>query len=189
MKSIKKFLLSLLTVIVFFIPLSGVSAHVLESSGSVGAVMHISPDDDPVAGSRSDFFFEFKDKKNKFDPKNCNCTVAIIENGKEIFNESLFSNSESPSLDNASFSFTFPQRDVYEVRVIGKPSVGNSFDSFTLTYNIRVERVSANLGNDGSAAQDSSSNWVTSHIPHIVGGVLSLVILALVIKKKSSQRS
>lgn len=160
-------------------------AHVLESNGSVGAVMHISPDDAPVAGGRSDFFFEFKDKKNKFDPKNCNCVVSISQAGKEIFSEALFSNNPSPSLDSASFSFNFPQRDVYEVKITGKPSSGNSFEPFTLTYNIRVES-EAKTTSPTSSTSPSFSNWIVTHIPHVIGVVLSLLILGFVMKKKSS---
>lgn len=158
-------------------------AHVLESSGSVGAVMHISPDDSPVAGVRSDFFFEFKDKKNKFDPKNCNCTVSIIEADKSIFSTGLFSNNPSPSLDSASFAFTFPTRDIYEVRITGEPLDGKAFERFTLNYDIRVEREVNDAVSKGESGS-GNSNWVMSHIPYVAGLIIAVIILVFVILKR-----
>lgn len=182
LKKIAIFTLTILPVVL----IAGKSyAHVLQSSGSVGAVMHISPDDAPVAGVRSDFFFEFKDKKDKFDPKICNCTVSIIEADKPIFSSGLFSTNSSPSLDNASFSFTFPRRDVYEVRITGEPRDGKTFTPFTLTYDIRVEKEAE----DASSVRSSKSNenWVATHIPYVIGVPVVFIILAFVIKRKIEQ--
>jgi len=127
--------------IVFQLFATSISAHVLKTDGSVGAVIHVSPEDDPIARESTDFFFELKDKTGKFKPENCDCRGIILQSGKEIYSEALFQDA-NPSLENASFSFTFPEKNVYKVRVSGKPTTPGAFEPFTLSWDIRVARES-----------------------------------------------
>ena len=115
-------------------------AHFLQTDGSIGAVLHVSPNDEPVVNEQANFFFEFNDKDNKFKADNCTCTISIIEAGKQIASQSLFQNNTNPGLTNASFSFTFPERDLYEVKVTGQPLTPNAFQPFTLSWNFRLDR-------------------------------------------------
>ncbi|HSW96448.1 MAG TPA: hypothetical protein VLF89_01345 [Candidatus Saccharimonadales bacterium] len=119
---------------------SSVDAHVLVTDKNIGAVLHIDPEDDPVAGQQSGFFFEFKDTTGRFSPENCDCNFFISENEKIIYSQPLFQNNPKPSLTNASIFYTFPKKDVYQLKVVGKPNIPNSFQSFTLVYDIRVDR-------------------------------------------------
>ncbi len=130
----------LLIIYALFSPVK-IFAHVLESNGSVGAVLHITPEDDPIAGEQSGFFFEFKDKENKFNPKDCDCNIYILQNGKEIYSSNLFQGNTDPSLDNASLFYTFPKKDVYKIKIIGSPISKDKFQKFTLEYDIRVSRI------------------------------------------------
>jgi hypothetical protein len=123
-------------------------AHVLETDGPIGAVFHVSPDDDPIAGEPADFFFEFKDRENRFTPSQCDCTVAISQHNEEIFVSSLTAHSTDPNLESASFSFTFPQKDIYTITITGKPMDGKAFTPFTLKYDLRVEREKQATRND-----------------------------------------
>ena len=73
-----------LTLFILFIVLSSLfpsitQAHILITDEGIGAVVHINPDDDPIVDSLTSFFFEFKDQKNKFQPKLCDCRVVILE--------------------------------------------------------------------------------------------------------------
>lgn len=138
----KKFLslqVSVFLLICAIVPPS-VSAHILQADGNIGAVLHIDPQDDPVAGQQSAFFFEFKDKTGKFSSWACNCTFAILQGGKELVIQPLFPASSDASADTASVFFTFPKRDVYQIRVNGTPVTPNTFQPFTLTYDVRVAR-------------------------------------------------
>ncbi len=185
-----KYIFALFLLLFVFIASSNTAyAHVLKTNGSVGAVMHVTPDDDPIAGEESGFYFEFKDKENKFKPENCDCTISILQSGKEIFSQPLFSNNADPSLSNASFSFTFPQRDVYKIKITGKPSNPGEFNDFTLEYDLRVERVSENVQTteQASPTQPENKNWILAHIPHIIGGFLAVALLLWVAVKKSSK--
>ncbi len=148
-------------------------AHLLKTDGSIGAVLHIDPDDDPVAGQQAGFFFEFKDKQNKFTPRNCDCTFSITEDGKEIFSQALFANNANPSLDNASLFFTFPERNVYQVKVSGKPNSPNAFQAFTLVYDIRVAK---GTNQSSSPIQSAgSNNWLSIHFAHLIAAIIIAV--------------
>ncbi len=174
----KRIFLSLLLLTIILHPQS-VDAHVLQTDNSIGAVLHISPDDDPKTGEQSGFFFEFKDKENKFKPENCDCTFAILSKGKEIFSQPLFQDNSDPNLTNASLFYTFPTPDIYQIRVTGKPTTPGAFKDFTLSYDIRVEG-KGNKSDAGSLNQ----NWFTQHLPHILGVGIGIVVLGGVIIKQ-----
>src|SRR5438045_57931 len=105
MEKTKLFVIFFLFTFVFWLNPHIVSAHVLKTDGNIGAVLHIDPDDDPIAGSQASFFFEFKDIQGKFQSQNCDCTFSIAEDGKEIFSQPLFQNNSNPSLTSASVFF------------------------------------------------------------------------------------
>lgn len=153
---------------------SQASAHVLKSDSTVGAVIHVTPDDDPVAGEPTDFYFEFKDTENKFKPENCNCQGAILQNGTEIYSSSLFQNSTNPSLENASFSFTFPEKNIYKVKVTGNPTTPGAFEPFTLEWDIRVAREAETPGTSQETAKEEQPSWLVRHIPHTIGIIIML---------------
>ncbi len=154
-------------------------AHILKTDGVIGAVLHVNPEDDPIAGEESSFFFEFKDKTNKFDPADCECIVTILQSGKQIYSQNLFENNDAPSLENASFSFTFPQKNVYKISISGKPIKANSFQVFNLEYDIRVSREI-----EAKVSSGSNSNILTITI--ISGIALFFGILYLLKRFKKS---
>lgn len=165
--------ISFLFVCIFFIFLSPteIFAHTLESSGSIGAVMHVTPDDDPIAGEVSGFYFEFKDKNNTFKPEDCICTVSIKKGESEIFSKDLFGENSDPSLSNASFNFTFPERNIYKIIIKGAPKTSGEFQNFELSYDMRVERVSEKAFTSTQDPQDTSSAKLPI-IPLSMAGVL-----------------
>jgi hypothetical protein len=136
MKKVLRFTILLVTCYLLLITFAqSANAHVLKSDGSIGAVMHIDPADDPIAGEISTFFFEWKDTKRRFRPENCDCTFLVFEDGKQIYSQTL------ESQDNTlSGTFTFPRKNIYKIQIAGTPTASNAFDAFTLTYDIRVEK-------------------------------------------------
>ena len=177
----RKLSLIFLLLIFLFIP-RPVDAHVLQTDHSIGAVLHISPDDDPKAGDQSGFFFEFKDKENKFKPEKCTCTFTILSKGKEIYSQPLFQDNSDPNLINASLFYTFPNPDIYQIRVAGKPNSPGAFNEFTLNYDIRVESASSK-----STANTNSPNWFAQHLPHIFGVGVGIIVLGSVIIKQKKK--
>ena len=179
---------NILAAIVLFIIFSvfpvTASAHVLKYDGSIGAVLHVNPDDDPIVGKETNFFFEFKDKNSKFNPADCDCVVTIYAEGKEIYSTDLFASNAKPDLSNASFSFVFPAKNIYKIVVIGEPKNSDSFQKFTLSYDVRVSR-SDDVNVFGNT---KNSNWFSTHKIHIIlytiGFLMAVFLLAKFSKKK-----
>jgi hypothetical protein len=147
-------------------------AHVLQVDGSIGAVLHIDPDDDPIANAPATFFFDFKDTQNQFQIPDCNCTVTVSSNGKTLFSENLNNTADVKTAStSASFSYTFPAEGIYAVVAQGAPVSGKQFQSFTLTYDIRVDR---------EAAAGAQPSWLSQllgeHAIHIVIFAVAIVI-------------
>src|SRR6185369_15266285 len=101
---LKKIAILFFVLVIFFCFTKTSQAHILKYDGDIGAVLHVDPDDDPIAGQPTNFFFEFRDKTNKFVSGDCNCTVTITEEGRELYSSNLFSGNTDPSLTNANFS-------------------------------------------------------------------------------------
>jgi hypothetical protein len=140
-----------------------VSAHILETSGSIGGVIHIDPDDDPIVGLPSTLMFELKDKENKFELQQCDCSVKIFKNDELIHQELLSSNS---------LPFIFPEKNIYRIEVSGNPK-NQEFSPFHLSYSVRVSREdSANH----PQAQQSTSNLIFPLLM-AVGGVVLFALL------------
>jgi hypothetical protein len=179
----KKFL-AFLTIVIFLLCTSPVSAHFLATDKNIGAVLHIDPGDEPLVGQQTSFFFEFKDKDNRFDPKNCDCTFVISNNGNNIYSQPLFQNSSSPTLTNAAVFYTFNQKGAYKIIVNGKPTSPNVFKEFNLKWNLRVD--DRGDGND-SAGQNKS--FFSTHFLHlIIIGIGAMTFLYLLYNDSKKQK-
>lgn len=152
-------------------------AHVLEKDGTIGAVVHITPDDDPIVGEQSSFFFEFKDTTDKFKPQDCDCVVTILKNGQEIYRQSLFQDNSNPTLSNASFTYIFSEKNIYTVLIQGKPNTQNAFQPFTLSYDLRISRE--------KQTREPTTPWLAKNLFPIVIGIIGVgVAITLISKKK-----
>jgi hypothetical protein len=149
-----------------FIP-APASAHVLKVDGTIGAVLHIDPNDSPEAGTPASIFFDLKDSSGKFSIEKCACAVTITEGDKTVFNRNLIS--------LAAVTYTFPEIGLYDVSLSGSPKDGASFDAFKLSYDIRVETANEN------ATAHNNKNFFQEHITHIVlfGGAIIFAIFVL----------
>lgn len=187
----KKLKLLLLIILLLFVFPNSVDAHTLKANSTVGAVMHISPEDDPIAGEESGFFFEFKDTENKFKPEECECIISVYQGDIELISQPLFANNPNPSLTNASFFYTFPGRDVYKIKITGKPKTPGAFNEFSLEYDQRVERVSENPQNTAghTDAQPEEENWFAAYIPQFVGGLLVAAFAVFLTVMNKSQKN
>jgi hypothetical protein len=158
-----------------------VSAHVLKSDGTIGAILHVSPDDDPIAGVPTDFFFELKDTENKFRPENCDCIARIIQDGKVTSSQPLFASNPSPSLEDASFTYTLPEKGVYQVQLLGAPKNDNAFERFELSWDIRVDR-------EGNPTKQTNTHWISELMPYLLGIGLFIVLLISIQKKGGAKK-
>ncbi len=174
------------------LPLSA-SAHILETDGTIGGVLHIDPNDAPVADSPAHFFFQFKNSAGDFNLAQCDCTISIQypENPATLFSlhllngttTNLLGSSISPLIapDTLSFFYTFPQRAVYIVTVNGT-STNTSFPSFVLSYDIRIDTQAP-----PSAAPSLWQQLLQEHLTHLIIVVVGIgigIVITIMDKKK-----
>ena len=158
------------------------SAHILESDGSISAIMHIDPDDNPVVGQAATFSLQFRDQDNRFNITACDCSAVITKNRQQVF---------STSLTNNTFRYTFPERAIYALQVSGRPKQSGAFQSFHLAYDLRVARGITPLGQEIQSDEHDhdGEGLFAEHTLHIVlFGVGFLVIGVLYLKDKYKAR-
>lgn len=176
---VKKSLVTLfsLLIITFFLAFpSQVFAHVLKTDGPVGAVLHIDPDDDPIVGQEAHFYFDFKAQGTVFNIGTCTCVAKILENNNEVYSKALAGFDQD--LTSAHFSFTFPEKGVYQVVVSGNQKIVGSTKNFKLVYDFRLERQSGSTSN--------TSNFFEQYSIFFVFGVIGLIFIGVYFFNKSS---
>lgn len=130
----------LLTIAALY-PLSIAQAHELKSDGSISVLLHINPDDDPVAGQPSELLFLISDKNKKFKAEECDCKATVIDNNEMVFSSSLFKGKTSyRGIFAPAIPYTFPRKGMYTVKLVGKPKNTDGFQSFSLSYDIRIDK-------------------------------------------------
>jgi hypothetical protein len=160
-------------------------AHVLKADGNIGAVIHINPEDNPIVNQPSTFFFEFKDKTGKFNPATCDCALTIVNRDTEVLSEPLFAKGGGTDLFSPAFSYTFPEKSLYTIVVTGKPKPGSDFQTFRLTYDLRVDR-----GEEGSAhANPEKPNHNLHYIIYGAGFVAVMIGFWITRKKEQKQKN
>jgi len=112
-----------------------VQAHVLQTDGSIGAILHISPADDPIAFQPQTFVLFFNDTQGLFRLKNCRCLLQLSQNNKAVYQTNLHAISDGLSQNQ----YTFEAAGAYNLLVVGQPLPGSSFQPFRLSYAVRVE--------------------------------------------------
>ncbi len=168
---IKYFLVFILTTLYLLLNTPLVSAHVLETDNTVGAVIHIDPGDEPIAKQPSAIFFEFKDKEDIFNVDQCNCTVSILKGGSVVYTILI----ESPQL-----TYTFPEKGDYQIKVAGKPIEEDTFLPFDLVYDVQVAKEAV----VSSSPPTQKPNWISEHRAYLIGGAIVFVFLIFAISKQ-----
>lgn len=147
-------------------------AHVLKVDGTIGSTLHVDPADNPVVGNAATFYFEIKDKQNKFSPELCACAVVLATSeGEVVHTEQLFTQNSSAGLSSPLLKYVFPKGGVYTVILTGEPKTSGSFQPFKLEYTVRVENADSVVreGEGGSR----------SDVP-LYAGLGAVVIIALI---------
>ncbi|MEJ0073540.1 MAG: hypothetical protein WDN27_05725 [Candidatus Saccharibacteria bacterium] len=127
---------SLLTVLLLPLCASIASAHVLQSDGDIGAVLHIEPDDNPVSNQTTTYVLSFEDDTGHFSLTHCTCTATVLAGMSVISSKPLVMVITDPL--ESQDTFTFPKAAAYTLRISGKPGPAGSFQPFTLNYTVRV---------------------------------------------------
>ncbi len=158
-----------------------VAAHVLKVDGTIGAVLHIDPEDDPIIGQPAHLYFNISDTDKKFHPDNCTCLLTIANNNSKI----LFKSGLVIAGDALEAQTIFPEPNIYTIVIKGIPKTQNGFQAFSLQYEIRVARESG----ISSVHIHSATGLLGGHGLHgiILGGGICVVI-AMIIQEQLKQR-
>ena len=154
-----------------------VSAHTLESNSDMGAVMHLDPSDDPVAGETSHIFFDIHDKHNKFSLNDCSCLVVVERDGVTIDSQKL--NFERGSDTQGSAILIFPQIGAYHVELQGKPLASANFTPFEIGYDIQVSKTPQPTQVAKQVTQESTQPN-RAVVPLVVSAILFIFFAAVI---------
>lgn len=115
-------------VIILFAPAA--SAHTLKTDGTISAVLHFQPDDDPISNKPTEYILFLNDSTKRFSIADCDCTIGVKKNGKTVSSEPMRLNSQNI----IGGSLTFTEAGAYEVIFQGTPTKNGTFQPFTLKY-------------------------------------------------------
>lgn len=128
----------ILIVAIFSLLSFSVNAHVLKRDESIGAIVHLDPDDDPVIGKPTAIYFEIKDTSGKFNFADCTCELVILQGDKELFRLPI--TNPNSNLYTPAASFVFPEAGSYDLLLVGK-SITGLFSNFEIKSTTNVSRV------------------------------------------------
>ncbi|HJQ07939.1 MAG TPA: hypothetical protein VJ836_00485 [Candidatus Saccharimonadales bacterium] len=109
----RKLLVSLMAFIAVLLLPGSVSAHVLikDQVGGAGAILHVNPDDDPIAGERATLFFDIRD--NSINPESSRARLTIIDD------QGVAAVASSEVLGSSvSANYVFPRQGLYELKLV-----------------------------------------------------------------------
>ncbi len=109
-------------------------AHESKESGNTVILVHVNPFDTPVAGKPAGVRVVVTQVQGNFPIEACNCNATILYKGKPLITQALFTDGEISSL----VKIIFPEAGIYQVHVVGEPTQVKAFESFDLTFDVRV---------------------------------------------------
>jgi len=118
------------TAILFTLSATAATGHQTESSKGVSVTMHVTPEDEPIAGRSSKILVtKVKPNRGRFSWKSCKCYLRISDSaGKVVLNRKA----------RRSQSFTFPRASAYEIVFSGRVKRGGSFKRFRVDFAVRA---------------------------------------------------
>lgn len=166
----KKFILLLCA----FLCMSTASAkaHVLiaDTTNEIGAVLHISPDDDPIAGEPSELFFEIQSKAVSVNSHSFVLTVTDSVGVKVYV-------PINPTGNTVSATYTFHSQGVYTIVLLAEP-LSSSAKTLAFQQDQRVSR-----GEISDNHTQPSFMWAEMGI---AGSVCSILVIGIVVWNRRS---
>lgn len=155
-----------------------VYAHSTQAEGSIHAVLHINPVDDPVALEDSSLQFQFFDDQKMFSLLICECRLDVTHGSSTVQTFTLPTGTLFDRM-GARVPIVFPAAGVYTLTVTGSPKTAE-FKPFTLVYDIRVENPRQSTG---SLMHHVSSSFFQVHGVHLAIYLVGLCVCAIIIFK------
>lgn len=143
-------------------PPDAASAHVLvtDQTRSIGAIVHVTPADDPVAGQQATLYFEVQPLPAGASVKDISLSVQTPDGRNDQVGVQV-----NDTLGTAAY--TFVQRGTYHLTV----RVGTSLDTYIFTHSQRVTRGAA-----AGTTQTQTHAW--AEVALLASGV-GFVLLAI----------
>ncbi len=107
-------------------------AHVQATSNGISAVMHILPDDNPVAAKQTLVQFTFGGSTGDLDTAKCDCTLQVRQASETVSTYQLKPLEGSKTVVTSQLSF--PKEGVYDLVV-----AGNAAKQFSIQFVVRVD--------------------------------------------------
>ncbi|WP_218082423.1 hypothetical protein [Anthocerotibacter panamensis] len=138
--NVKLWLIPALSMLVVAGPQPALLAHQLKSDKTVGALMHLEPNDSPQAGVPTTAWFNLvKRGGEKISLTQCACTLSIYQGPRPLLNPALTPGKEGDVQGIPTALVTFPEQGSYRLVLSGRPKIkSTSFEPFTLSWNVRV---------------------------------------------------
>lgn len=109
-------------------------AHELKANGTIGAVLHVQPNDNATSGQPTSYTLAFRDTTQRLHLSECLCQVVIEQGGRLVSSQLLAATFPLESTN----TYTFAEPGVYTLRVQGTPKAAGAFEAFSLAFTLRV---------------------------------------------------
>lgn len=168
----KLFIGVLLMGVLLLLPSKAV-AHVLmrDTEANIGAIVHINPDDDPVAGKKTQMFIDIQDS---------GAVARIPLEAYDVFITPTDAAREPVAAivegSVIRIEYTFRKKGVYTMEVVSKPSF-ETFQKVQMSYTLRVSR------GVGASETINKNAWAEVVLPASIA-ILSLVVILLFSNRK-----
>lgn len=147
------------------------SAHVLKEDNGISALLHIEPDDNPVAGQPTVLKLDFGDRNDAFNLVHCRCQLQLAVNEDQVIKTVTLAPGPNGGTLDTTATVTFPKIDKYDVILKGQATDG-SFPDFHLDYDVAVDTASTvNKGVSGSDVLLLSGAALIAFVPLIFLGL------------------
>ena len=123
-------------------------AHELEASkdGKVAALIHIEPDDEPIAGQIHTVWFELTERGGKkIDFSSCKCTLKVYQGaykaGIKLQSQPILNAGKvGEAIGKPSARVNFKSTGAYTMVLEGKPKMTGAFAAFRLEFVTRADK-------------------------------------------------
>ncbi len=153
-------------------PAQSASAHVFftDETGNAGVITHITPDDDPIAGSRTSFYFDIK--SDTINTDDYIFRLNIVDNTGQKMPASVMAMGPTA----VGGAYVFPVQGAYTLELIATPIYAGRASQLpptTFTYDLRVTR-----GTVASPLDQPRYAWAEFGL---VAGLCGIVVLSIVV--------
>jgi len=159
--------------------IQNVQAHVLERDGSVSAVLHMPPDDAPVAGEATIINLAFSSSDRSFTVVNYQIALDVLREGRTV--QSVTMERLDQSDTDTTATVNLPQAGAYTLSVKGTPKTGGT--GFRMSYDVRAgDRSGTDAAGQSATGKAGFDFWAIS-----LGAWAILLIIATSIIRRGGR--